>query len=46
MANEVKKEKRKIESLDWAMIGLIVIGTIIIFYGFFKGLFMQPWTGM
>ncbi len=45
MAEEVK-EKREIEIFDWFMIALLVIGTIIIFYGFVKGLTMTPWTGM
>lgn len=46
MVQEPKEEKREIEALDWAMIALMVIGAIIIFYGFFKGLAMEPWTGM
>lgn len=45
MAEEVK-EKRKIEGLDWAMVALFVIGTIVVAYAFFKGLFMEPWIGM
>jgi hypothetical protein len=49
MAEEEKKEvkeKREMEVLDWGMIVLIIIGTIIIAIGFFKGLGMEPWTGM
>jgi len=45
MAEKVK-EKREIEPMDWCMIAFFVIGTIVIAYAFFKGLFMVPWTGM
>ncbi|MBW1666570.1 MAG: hypothetical protein JRI79_08665 [Deltaproteobacteria bacterium] len=43
---EEEKEKREMEALDYGMIILMIIGTIIIAIGFIKGLVWQPWTGM